>query len=174
MIEINGGKLNNALELTYDQDEGLLIASDYNEENLKEGRREDCPDQYSRYSWNNDDDHHVVCSNIRYELKVPRNINLDVESISGNIELVGLTGPVRAKTISGYVDLSWPAGNSADINIKTISGEAFTNLDNLKFRNKKPNIPIVGYKLRGSIGTGGPEVSLESVSGNVYLREAKT
>jgi hypothetical protein len=174
VIEINGGRLNDALELEYDQDEGLKIASDYNEGKLKEGRRDDCPDQYSRYSWSNDDDYHVVCSKIRYELKVPRNINLDVESISGDIELVGLTGPVRSKSISGYVDLSWPAGNSADISVKTISGEAFTNLDNLNFKNKKSHVPLVGYKLRGSIGMGGPEVSLESVSGNIYLRKAKT
>lgn len=174
VIEINGGKLNDALELEYDQDVGLKIASDYNEEKLKEGRREDCPDHYSRYNWSNDDDYRVVSSKIRYELKVPRNINLDVETISGDIELVGLIGPVRAKSISGYVDLSWPAGSSADISVKTVSGEAFTNLDNLNFKNKKPHVPLVGYELIGSIGAGGPEVSLESVSGNVYLRKAKT
>lgn len=174
VIEINGGTLNDALELEYDQDKGLKIASDYNTDKLKEGRREDCPDSYSRYGFSKDNDSYAVCSKISYELKVPRSINLDVESISGDIEMVGLVGPVRAKSISGYVDLSWPAENPADVSIKTVSGEAFTNLNNLNFKNMKSHIPIVGYELKGYIGAGGPEVSLESVSGNVYLREAKT
>ena len=175
VIEINSGRLNDALELDFKQDNGLRIASDYNEDKLKAGRRFDCPDSYSRNSWNSDnDDHYVVCSNISYELRVPRDVDLDVESISADINLVGLAGPIRAKSISGYVDLSWSSGKPADIDIKTVSGEAFTNLDDLHFDNKKPHIPIVGYKLKGRIGSGGPAVSLESVSGNVYLRKANT
>lgn len=176
VIEINNGKLNDALELDFNTENGLKITSDYNKQKLKAGRRQDCPDQYSRYSWNNrsDDDSYVVCSNISYELRVPENIDLDVESISSDIELAGLTGPVRAKSISGFVDLSWPVENSANLNIKTVSGEAFTDLDNLQFKNKKKQIPLVGYSLKGTIGTGGPEVSIESVSGNIYLRKANS
>lgn len=171
-LEINNGKLNEALELDIDTSDGLYIASDYNKEKLKAGRKEDCPDHYSRFSWNNDDEHYAVCSKITYELWVPENIELDVESISGDIELDGLTGPVRAKSISGFIDLSWPAINSADVTMKTISGEAYTDLDNLNFNNKKPHIPIVGYALEGTIGSGGTKLSLESVSGNLYLRKA--
>lgn len=174
VIEINGGRLNDALQLDFDQSSGRVeIASDYNKEKLKEGRREDCPDNYSRYSWSDDDDGgHVVCSRIRYEISVPRQVDLEVESISGDIELVGLAGPIRAKSISGFVDLSWPSGNAVKIDLKTISGEAFSDLEDLQFDNKKEHIPLVGYTLKGRIGTGGPRVSLESVSGNIYLRKA--
>lgn len=173
VIEINGGRLNDALELAFDHGNGLRVASDYNKEKLKGGRLEDCPEHFSRYHWNNDDDGgHVVCSRIQYELRVPAGIDLDVESISGDIELVGLSGPVRAKSISGFVDLSWPAGKGADISIKTVSGEAFTDLEDLQFENRKSHIPIVGYRLNGRIGSGGPRLMLESVSGNVYLRSS--
>lgn len=174
-IEINNGHLNDALELDFDSANGLKIVSEYNEEKLKSGRREDCPDQYSQYSWSHDSNEtsYVVCSKIRYELRVPAGVDLSIESISGDIELEGLTGPIKAKSISGYVDLSWPAEIPADIKIKTISGEAFTDLDNLHFKNKKPHIPPVGYALEGTVGTGGStELSLESVSGNIYLRKA--
>ncbi|NGP90213.1 DUF4097 family beta strand repeat-containing protein [Fodinibius halophilus] len=163
------------MELDFDHQSGRLsISSEYNEDKVRSGRREDCPDSYSQYSGSSNDDSYVVCSNIRYELRVPRDIALDVESISSDIKLVGLTGPIRAKSTSGYVDLSWPAKKEADISIKTVSGEAFTDLNNLRFENKRKKIPLVGYKLRGQIGGGGAEVSLESVSGNIFLRKEKT
>ena len=177
VIEINGGRLNDALEIAFDQGNGLRIASDYNKEKMEAGRRGDCPDRYSSYDWNNDDEgsySYVVCSNIRYELRVPAGVDLDVESISGDIELVGLCGSIRAKSISGFVDLSWPADRGADISLKTVSGEAFTDLEDLQFENRKPHIPLVGYRLNGRIGSGGPRVMLESVSGNLYLRKTNT
>ncbi len=175
VIEINNGKLNDALKLDFESDNGLEIVSDYDKEKLRAGRREDCPDRYSRYSWNNESDegNYVVCSKIKYELWVPSDVDLSVESISADIELSGLVGPVRAKTISGFVDLSWTSQHAADINIKTVSGGAFTDLDNLNFKNKKAHIPLVGYELKGTIGMGGPKIALESVSGNIYLRKAQ-
>jgi hypothetical protein len=175
VIEINNGKLNDALELDFKSDTGLEIASDYDKEKLRAGRREDCPEQYSHYSWNSksDGENYAVCSKINYELWVPEGVDLTVESISADIELVGLAGPVKAKSISGFVDLSWASQHAADINIKTISGEAFTDLDNLNLENKKAHVPLVGYELKGIIGIGGPKVSLESVSGNIYLRKVQ-
>jgi hypothetical protein len=171
-IEINRGKLNEALILDFSHKNNRLdIESDYDKDMLKAGRREDCPDKYSRYSWSSDDSHYTVCSNIQYQIWVPRNADIGVETISGDIELVHLSGPIHAKSISGFVDLSWPDGESADLRIKTISGEAYTNLDNLHFENKKEHIPLVGYELKGRIGSGGPLVVLESISGDIYLRE---
>ena len=41
------------------------------------------------------------------------------------------------------------------------------------FANRKEN-PIVGYQLRGTLGsTGGPAVRLESISGDVFFRKRK-
>jgi hypothetical protein len=172
VIEINGGHLNDALVLNYTEDQsGLSILADYNEERLKDGRQVDCSDErYSSFSWNNGDGH-VVCSEITYELKVPRRADLEVESISADIELLGLAGPVHAKSISGFVDLSWPDRWGAELSLKTISGEAYSNLDDLEFLNKKEHTPLVGYELRGKIGGGGPLVHLESISGDIYLRK---
>lgn len=180
VIEINNGKLNDALDLSFDQDKGQLrIASDYDKEAIKKGNPCDCSkaDSTRKHwsSWNDGDGQYMVCSHIKYEVLVPAEANLDVESISSDIELVDLRGPIRAKSISGFVDLSWPSGKPADITLKTISGEAYTDLDDLRFENKKDHIPIVGYKLKGNIGAGtGPSVSLESVSGNIYLRRAQS
>jgi len=180
VVEINNGKLNDALDLNFDQDSGQLrIASDYDKELIRKGTPCDCAGDDSTHhgwtSWSNDGGHYMVCSHIKYEVYVPAEANIDVESISSDIEIVDLRGPIRAKSISGFVDLSWPSGKPADIAMKTVSGEAYTDFKDLRFENKKDHIPIVGYKLRGNIGTGtGPSVSLESVSGNIYLRRAKS
>lgn len=173
VIEINDGKLNDALILDFDQKKrGLTVSADYDKRLIKQVRREDCPDRrYSTYSWNDDGDHYAVCSNIVYEIFVPLNTDLEVESISSDIELIGLQGPIRAKSISGFVDLSWPSRQGAELLMKTISGEVFSGLDNLTLNNRKRGAPLVGYELRGIIAGGGPRVSLESISGNIYVRK---
>lgn len=173
VIEINNGKLNEALILDFEESKnGLTVSADYDKQLIKQGRRKDCPDRhYSTYSWNDDGDHYAVCSNIAYEIFVPRKTDLNIKSISSDIELIGMQGPVRAKSISGFVDLSWPERQGAELSMKTISGEVYSGLDNLTLTNRKEDVPLVGYELRGSIGTGGPRVSLESISGNIYVRK---
>ena len=176
VIIINQGKLNDALELDYVEDDlGLKISASYDKEKTKEGRRSDCPDnKYASYSWGNDDDRYFVCSQIVYEIYVPASSEIEIESISSNIELVGLTGPVYAKSISGFVDMSWPEKQGAQLSLKTISGEAYSDLDDIDFLNKKEHPPIVGYEIRARLYGGGPIVKLESISGNIYLRKASS
>ncbi len=171
VIEINSGRLNDALLLDIHQNERKLsIASEYDRDRIREGRRMDCPSKnYSNYTW--DDGDTVVCSRIIYELRVPADVDLRVESISSDIELIGLKGSIDAKSISGFVDLSWPENTGVDLSFKTISGEVYSGIEDLNLENRKRGVPLVGYELRGSIGNGGPMVRLESISGDIYLRK---
>ena len=171
VVEINSGKLNDAFVANYIEDSrGVRIETDFDQDKLEGGRRSDCPDsKYSSYSWN--DGQEFVCSKIQFEVYVPRNSDLELETISADIELFDLDGPINAQSISGFVDLSWPEMNGADISMETVTGEAYSNLDNLNFNNLEEGLPLVGYELRGAIGSGGPRVRLESVSGDVYLRK---
>lgn len=173
VVEVNGGRLNDAFVASYSEGtRGIRIETDFDKDKLEDGRASDCPEsKYSSYSWNNDGEQKVICSNITFELYVPRNSDLQLETIAADVELYDLNGPINAKSISGYVDLSWPERNGADISMQTVSGEAYSNLDNLTFKNRKEELPLVGYELRGAIGSGGPLVRLESVSGDVYLRK---
>lgn len=175
-VSINNGKLNDAFLVDYRDDRrGLRIDVDYDKEKIREGRRSDCPDSRHTNSWqhNRSGDGYVVCSRITYEISVPRSAVLRLETISADIEMTGLAGSVEAKSISGFVDLSWPEEVGASLSLKTVSGEAYTDLDTIRFRNRKARPPIVGYELRGTIGTGadGASVRLESVSGDLYLRK---
>lgn len=173
VVEINQGKLNSAFIINYLNDkQGIRIDTEFDDEKLKTGRAEDCPsEKYHSYRWNDRDEGHVVCSNILYQVFIPRSADLQLETISADVELVDLGGPISAKSISDFVDLSWPESSGAEISLKTVTGEAYTDLGNIRFKNRKERISHVGYELRGTIGTGGPLVRLESVSGDLFLRK---
>ena len=166
-VEINSGKLNDALLVeTVSQPQEISLKTDFDKELIKQGKREDCPgNQYSQYN----DGGNVVCSQINYEVFLPRQAELKVETISGNINIQDANGAVYAKSISGFVDMSWLGSKGANVSMKSITGELYSDLD-IRFSNKKEKPAMVGYKLEGTLNGGGPEVRLESISNNIYLR----
>ncbi|MEJ8804426.1 hypothetical protein [Pontibacter sp. H249] len=168
--EINSGKLNDALLLDFASDQtSARVNVDFDKEKMKNGKAADCPDSKS-YSTYNDGSRSYTCSTINYEIFVPRDANLTVETINGDIEIRGVTGPVAAKSISGFVDMNWSAKKGADVSLKTITGEVYTDMD-IAFTNKKEVTPMVGYQLKGNVNGGGTNIKLESISNNVYLRK---
>jgi len=83
---------------------------------------------------------------INYRIKVPRNADLSIESISGDIEIKGFYGELWAKSISGFIDLSWDTSKGADLSMKTITGELYSDMD-LTILNKDRMASIVGYDM---------------------------
>jgi DUF4097 and DUF4098 domain-containing protein YvlB len=181
VILINNGRLNDAFTMKVDKDgDELDIVTDFDKEMIKQGNAADCKD-YVQYidkngksyavsgkgtHWNNGN---MICSDIYFEIKVPNKADLRIESISGDIEIQGFAGKLFAKTISGFVDLTWKNNKGADLEMKTIAGDVFSNFD-VALENKRQNSPV-GYQLKGKINGGGVPVHLESISGNVYLRK---
>ncbi|MDO1447651.1 hypothetical protein Q0590_15380 [Rhodocytophaga aerolata] len=172
-IDINNGKLNDALVLTFDAtNQEVRALAEYDKELVKTGKREDCPEEkYSSWNHYRDGSSSYLCSTITYELTVPRNAVLSIESINANIELKDVAGPVVAKTINGFVDMNWPQNKSSDISMKTINGELYSDLD-IEFLNKKNKNPQVGYLLKGTVKGGGTAIHLESINSDIYLRKA--
>lgn len=169
-VKINQNKLNDAFVVTTGTTaDEIILKTDFDKEKLKEGKGEDCPG--SKSSWSSDDgkNRYYVCSEINYQVTLPRNAKLKIETINGNIDIRGATAAVSAKTISGFVDMTWPKAKGANVAVKTITGEVYSDLD-IDFDNKKDKNPIVGYLLEGKFKGGGPDVKLESISNNVYLR----
>ena len=170
-VTINSGKLNDALTVTSGStDQEVSLKTDFDKELIKQGKAEDCPGQNHNWSTNSDGKNYSVCSEINYQVFLPMQAELKVETINGNIDIKGAMGPVFAKTISGFVDMSWPRSKGTNVAMKTITGEVYSDMD-IDFRNKKEKHPIVGYQLEGTINGGGPAVRLESISNNVYLRK---
>jgi hypothetical protein len=97
---------------------------------------------------------------------------LTLRTVSGDVKLSNLgQSPVDATSISGDVDVSWPATQGAALNLKTISGEVYAD-PAVTFSNLKERT-YVGYELHGNLGSGGPLVTLHSVSGDVFFRKQK-
>ncbi|PSL27922.1 hypothetical protein [Dyadobacter jiangsuensis] len=169
-VKINQNKLNDAFRVTdMTTADEIVLKTDIDKEKIKEGKGEDCPGEKSTWSSDDGKNRYYVCSEINYQVTLPRNAKLKLETINGNIDIQGATAAVAAKTISGFVDMSWPKSKGANVAVKTVTGEVYSDLD-IDFGNKKEKNPIVGYLLEGKINGGGPDVKLESISNNVYLR----
>ncbi|MFD3002261.1 hypothetical protein ACFS7Z_17955 [Pontibacter toksunensis] len=169
--EINSGKLNDALLLNFTADDKSARAEvDLDKALLKNGKAEDCPGNKNGYSMQSDGERTYTCADINYEIFVPRDADLSVETINGNIELRGLTGPVQAKSISGFVDMNWAEKKGATISLETITGEVYSDLG-IAFPDGKQDAPMVGYKLKGKVNGGGSLINLESISNDIYLRK---
>lgn len=175
-VTINQNKLNDALLLTLNTtDDQITVKSAFDEALLRTSQAADCPDGQS--SWNSGNgksgrDGYRICSSVALEIEVPEGVSLRVNTISGNIEATGLAGQLEAKSISGFVDVTWSAKQGAQVAFKTITGEVYTDQD-IAFTNRKQGVPMVGYEVRGALRTPGPLVRLESISNDVYFRKRK-
>ena len=185
-VSINQNKLNDAFLLTTEQrSEELKLSSDLDKEMLRNAQPGDCPNGGAYYGdtyfVNGKDDgapdrngnrHNPVCAVIEYEITVPADVALRVSTLSGNIDIAGLTGAIEAKSLSGFVDVAWPATKGAELSLKTITGEVYTDQD-IAFRTTPRKNPMVGYQLLGTLKGSGPLVKLESISNDVYFRKRK-
>ncbi|WP_400190184.1 hypothetical protein [Hymenobacter sp. B81] len=178
-VTINQNKLNDALQLTLTSTGDVItVQSAFDEALLRTGQPGDCPEGKGQSAWSsgggqNGRESYRVCSTVDVEIEVPAGVALRVNTISGNIEATGLSGQLEAKSISGFVDVTWPPAQGAQVAFKTITGEVYTD-QNIAFTNRKSGVPMVGYEVRGSLGKpGGPLVRLESISNDVYFRKRK-
>ena len=105
------------------------------------------------------------------------------DSTNGDITIelaeVSPDAPMSFTTFNGDIDLSLPAGLSADLRLQSSQGEIYTDFD---VQTKPTQARIEreeqkgGYRVRierevlGSIGGGGRELRIKTVNGDVYLR----
>jgi hypothetical protein len=115
-----------------------------------------------------------------FEIRVPRQTNVDVTSFSsgitvqdvegrhrvknfsGDVRLMNVSGPLRAKTFSGNVELSVPGAEGVDLRFSTFSGDLRTDLPlTLVSKSRK--------QLHATLNGGGREVMVETFSGDVRI-----
>ncbi len=87
-------------------------------------------------------------------------------SVSGDIRVAAglMAGGMKMSSISGNVTLSLPASTNAGISFHTTSGD----IDNQSDLNIIAT-SLSRKALSGKIGTGGPEISVKTVSGDITL-----
>ena len=169
-ISINSNRLNDALQLAVEPgSEELKVNADFDKEMLKQAQPGDCSTtKGDRNVWHGQQ----VCEEITYEITLPADVALRVYTYSGNVDIQGFTNAIDAKSLSGFVDVAWPAGKGAELSLKTITGEVYTDQD-IAFSTAQRKNPIVGYQLHGTLSGSGPLVKLESISNDVYFRKRK-
>ncbi|WP_205503594.1 hypothetical protein [Rufibacter psychrotolerans] len=174
--EINGGKLNQALLLHFAPGKDQLkVTADLDHALLKNSNVEgDCPDGQGRTfaNYKNGKVSNGACTRIDYEVFLPRNTHLTLETINGDVELRGFTGPIHAKSISGFVDMDWPSQQGAAVSLKTITGEIFSDVA-IHYPEKPRESPMIGSAVSGKVKEGGSAINLESISNNIYFRKKK-
>ena len=118
-----------------------------------------------------DDDDNGNCINLEidYEIYLPANVTLSINSISGNMDIKNMNSNLNLETISGFVDVNLNSKGKYDIKCSTISGEIYTNLklDENNYQKQE----LVGSKLNASVNGGGKSIRLKSISGNLYIRK---
>lgn len=109
-------------------------------------------------------------SDIVIKVFLPKSLEIDAETISGNYELAYYGKPFFFKTISGDLDLAIDPSENIDINVKTVTGEVYSDLDLSYPKGMDGLRQIVGTDLQGRLNRGGEILEMETVSGDVFLR----
>lgn len=111
------------------------------------------------------------CTNteITWELFIPEKTVFTIETINGDILIDGVTTALNAKTISGFIDLAMADNRKADLEMKTISGTLYTDLD-INTSSSENSIPVV---VKHKLNNGGDPVNLETISGDIFVRKSK-
>ncbi len=108
-----------------------------------------------------------VDMDILLEIKVPRNIEVKLESVYGIVEVKNYTGPLIVEATYGGVDVTVPEKVTGELTAETSYGQIYSNLD-LKFSGSE----FEDFHTYVSAKSGsGPKCSFESKYGNVYLRK---
>lgn len=108
-----------------------------------------------------------------FEVFLPPDVSLSINTISGDIEIGKYQGELDVKTIGGFIDLSLDSWKKADLEMNTISGEIYSNMD-LDFSGKKLGSPHVGgTKIEASLNGGGTGIELKTISGDIFLRKGR-
>jgi len=109
-------------------------------------------------------------SNIYHEIYIPENTNFSVETINGNIVISGKTAEIRARSISGFIDLAIEPGRAAELTMKTITGTMYSNIELTSTSRKIKQVGggSVSAELNGG---GGKPIDLQTISGNIFFRK---
>ena len=198
-VEINGGRLNKALEMTYDKwGNQIRISSDLNESILKTGRRGDCDGGYDRYNSVMNGRRYYACYSIRHEVYMPKNARLKLKAINPKVTLDNLFGDLRIntvngsinmdtpqirpnqnlefKTVNGRIDFTIPASANTEVEMSTVNGHIYSGFKP-KPKRKNGMYRIGGSRfnqnIRMTLGKGKAFTELKTVNGRIYLRKGK-
>jgi hypothetical protein len=172
-INVNDNKNNDDYKETFDQSatEVNITAKLETHCNGYHSRRRSSDSSHRSSDSNNDCNCCCNCeAYIYHEIFIPENTDFSVETINGNIIISGNTAEIRAKSISGYIDLTMVPEKAAALKMRTITGTMYSNFDlgGVSRRARQVGGSTVDANLNGS---GGKAIDLETISGDIFFRK---
>jgi hypothetical protein len=141
---------------------------------------------YEETNWTGDD---LTMSDINGEIELKlNNGSATLTNVSGpvianttagdiNIKFSGLNQakPSAISSVAGAVDVALPANTKANFKLKTIQGEIYSDFDLKMTKDSKSDLPKVagGNTIEGTTNGGGVEMSLYTISGDMFIRKSK-
>lgn len=120
-------------------------------------------DQYTHYH-----NKTKYCIKVSYELTLPKDADVRIETICGNIEVDNFLGKLTAKSISGFIDVAVAEAHASRLKFRSVTGEIYTDFDVKLDKNSTS----YAKKLNSEINNGGDGLlSLETISGDIYFRK---
>lgn len=183
MVRINGGEHDDAFELLQSAS-GNTIKIESKIRNMKElPQRITVTNGNEKIVFQNKSEYRKYCEengksfnttswgvdiDIVLEIKVPKNVTTELESVYGMVEVKNFMGPLSVEATYGGVDVSVQEQTTGELIAETGYGQIYTNL-NLKFTGSE----FGDFHTLVSVKPGtGPRYSFESQYGNVYLRKS--
>lgn len=169
---INDGALNNLLEVSLDETASRIrLDVEFDDKKIDIDGFYDC-DEERALTWGRKGERTRVCLDVKIEVKLPANAELDIESVIGDLFIEGYYKELHAKTVTGDIVLEWPEDQGAELEIKTVNGSIFTN-HNFQPKQEKGLPLISAHEVAGNLGNGGKFVTLETVTSDIYFKRSK-
>jgi len=150
-VNINENKENDAYVTSFDDSGKTIYVKANFKDNYFKGKKNCCNE-----------------TDIYWQLYIPAKTKFSVETINANVTITGQTTEMNVKSISGYIDLTEPAGKHADIDFSTISGRMYSNHE-LASNKMHSGIPL---KIAEKLNNGGDPIKLETISGDIFFRKS--
>ncbi len=105
--------------------------------------------------------------NIDLEIKVPKSLKTDIEAKYGLVEVKNFVGEISVNAIYGGIDAAIAEKNIGKLSAETYYGQIYSNLETEFTGKDSDDFHTLVTTTFGS----GPQYSLESKYGNIYLRK---
>ena len=137
-------------------------------------------------NWNSED---LLVLNLSGEINIQSKVgDVELRNITGPVVLNTLSsdieasfssisskGPTSISSTSGDIDLTIPSSSKADFDLKSISGEIYTNIEFQLSDEDKNGLKKMmgGTSVNASLNGGGVSFEVNAISGDVFIRKAE-
>ena len=121
----------------------------------------------------------VRASTVSGGVDVQTSEEAEASTVSGDLRVamgrLPRSGSLRFNTVSGSVRLVLPSDAGAELRVNTVSGDVDSDFE-LRMNSRdggRRSFVRIGHNIRATIGRGGPEIDIHTVSGDVELARGR-